>query len=57
MQIQTLSAPQMRRLALEQRLHTIPLSAERGGIFDRNGSDLAISVTRKTDLRRPEVRQ
>ena len=47
-QIQTVSAPQMRRLALEQRLHTIPLSAERGGIFDRNGSDLAISVTRNT---------
>ena len=47
-QIQTVSAPQMRRLALEQRLHTIPLSAERGGIFDRNGSDLAISVTRDT---------
>jgi cell division protein FtsI (penicillin-binding protein 3) len=47
-QIQTLSAPRMRRIALQQRLHKIPLSAERGGIFDRNGSDLAISVTRDT---------
>jgi len=47
-QIQTLSAPHLRRLALNQRLHTIPLSAERGGVFDRNGSDLAISVTRDT---------
>jgi cell division protein FtsI (penicillin-binding protein 3) len=47
-QIQTLSAPRLRALAIAQRLRTIPLSAERGGIFDRDGSDLAISVTRDT---------
>ncbi|HEY5011228.1 MAG TPA: penicillin-binding protein 2, partial [Acidimicrobiia bacterium] len=47
-QIQTLSAPRLHALAIAQRLRTIPLSAERGGIFDRNGSDLAISVTRDT---------
>lgn len=47
-QIQTVSAPHLRQLAIKQRLHTIPLSAERGGVFDRNGSDLAISVTRDT---------
>jgi cell division protein FtsI (penicillin-binding protein 3) len=47
-QIQTVSAPRLRALALAQRLRTIPLSAERGGIFDRDGSDLAISVTRDT---------
>jgi cell division protein FtsI (penicillin-binding protein 3) len=47
-QIQTLSAPRLRAMALSQRLRTIPLSAERGGIFDRSGSDLAISVTRDT---------
>ena len=47
-QIQTLSAPRLRALAIAQRLRTIPLTAERGGIFDRNGSDLAISVTRDT---------
>jgi cell division protein FtsI (penicillin-binding protein 3) len=47
-QIQTLSAPRLHALALAQRLRTIPLAGERGGIFDRNGSDLAISVTRDT---------
>src|SRR5436190_18544788 len=47
-QIQTLSAPRLHALAIAQRLRSIPLSAERGGIFDRNGSDLAISVTRDT---------
>jgi cell division protein FtsI (penicillin-binding protein 3) len=47
-QIQTISAPRLRAMAIAQRLRTIPLSAERGGIFDRNGSDLAISVTRQT---------
>jgi cell division protein FtsI (penicillin-binding protein 3) len=47
-QIQTLSAPRLRALALAQRLRTIPLSSERGGIFDRSGNDLAISVTRDT---------
>ncbi len=47
-QIQTLSAPRLRALALAQRLRTIPLSAERGGIFASDGSDLAISVTRET---------
>jgi cell division protein FtsI (penicillin-binding protein 3) len=47
-QIQTLSAPRLHALAIKQRLRTIPLTAERGGIFDRNGSDLAISVTRET---------
>jgi cell division protein FtsI (penicillin-binding protein 3) len=47
-QIQTVSAPRLRALAVAQRLRTIPLSGERGGIFARDGSDLAISVTRDT---------
>ena len=35
-------------IALSQRLRTIPLSAERGSIFDRNGRDLAISIERSS---------
>jgi len=50
-QIQTISAPHLRAMAIAQRLRTIPISGERGSIFDRNGSDLAISVTRDTCTR------
>ncbi len=43
-----LSGDHYRAMALAQRLRTIPFSAERGSIFDRNGRDLAISVDRTT---------
>jgi len=33
---------------LAQRLRTVPLTAERGSIFDRNGAELAMSVEQKT---------
>jgi cell division protein FtsI (penicillin-binding protein 3) len=47
-QLQVLSGDHYRAMALSQRLRTIPLSAERGSIFDRNGRDLAISVERSS---------
>ncbi len=47
-QLQVLSGDHYRAMALAQRLRTIPLSAERGSIFDRDGRDLAISVDRTT---------
>ncbi|HEX5614170.1 MAG TPA: penicillin-binding protein 2 [Acidimicrobiia bacterium] len=46
--LQALSAARYRELGLEQRLRTVPINAERGSIFDRNGRDLAISVQRET---------
>ncbi len=36
------------RLGLDQRVHTAALAAERGNIFDRHGSDLAVSVPQQT---------
>jgi cell division protein FtsI (penicillin-binding protein 3) len=45
-QLQVLSGDDYHAMALEQRLRTIPLPAERGSIFDRNGRDLAISIER-----------
>ena len=36
------------RLGLDQRVSTVELPAERGGIFDRNGNDLAVSVGRSS---------
>ena len=46
--LQALSSERYRELGLEQRLRTVPINAERGSIFDRNGRDLAISVRRET---------
>ncbi|MSO79172.1 MAG: penicillin-binding protein 2 [Acidimicrobiia bacterium] len=36
------------QLGLSQRVHTVTLAAERGSIFDRNGNDLALSVSRSS---------
>src|SRR5205085_4964994 len=47
-QLQLMSGDHYQRIATEQALHTIPISAERGSIFDRNGRDLALSVKRTT---------
>jgi cell division protein FtsI (penicillin-binding protein 3) len=47
-QLQVLSGDHYQAMALEQRLRTIPLTAERGSIFDRNGRDLAISIERSS---------
>lgn len=54
-EIQAFSGDRFSRMALDQRLATIPLPAERGSIFDRNGRDLAISVQRDTVWADPSV--
>ena len=36
------------QLGLDQRVQLVELPAERGGIFDRNGNDLAVSVSRSS---------
>jgi len=46
--VQGLGRERYARLGLDQRLQTIELAAERGSIFDRNGSDLAVSVQQQT---------
>jgi cell division protein FtsI (penicillin-binding protein 3) len=47
-QLQVLSGDHYEEMALQQRLRTIPLNAERGSIFDRNGRDLAISIEKSS---------
>ena len=53
--VQGLSRSQYSRLGLDQRLRTMELAAERGSIFDRNGSDLAVSVRQQTVWADPRV--
>jgi cell division protein FtsI (penicillin-binding protein 3) len=43
-QLQVLSGNRFRQMSLRQTQQTVPLPAQRGTIFDRNGSDLAMSV-------------
>lgn len=43
-QLQLLSGDRYKKLALLQTVHTIPLPAQRGSIFDRDGRDLALSI-------------
>lgn len=47
-QLQLMSGDYYTRQAVLQSLHKIPISAERGSVFDRNGRDLALSVQRST---------
>ncbi|HET9728725.1 MAG TPA: penicillin-binding protein 2, partial [Acidimicrobiia bacterium] len=47
-QLQLMSGSRYRATAAAQALHTVPLSAERGSIFDRSGRDLALSIERET---------
>ena len=43
-QLQVLSGNRYRQMSLRQTQKTVPLPAQRGTIFDRNGSDLAMSI-------------
>jgi cell division protein FtsI (penicillin-binding protein 3) len=54
-QLQLMSGDRYEQLALAQRLRTVPLPAERGSIFDRNGRDLAMSVQRATVYADPKL--
>jgi cell division protein FtsI (penicillin-binding protein 3) len=54
-QLQVLSGDHYKEMALAQRLRTIPLTAERGSIFDRNGADLALSVERSSVYADPSL--
>jgi cell division protein FtsI (penicillin-binding protein 3) len=47
-QLQLGNGGRYKQLSVELALHTIPLSAERGSVFDRNGRDLAMSIERTT---------
>jgi cell division protein FtsI (penicillin-binding protein 3) len=47
-QLQLMSGDRYQRLTTAQTLKKVPIGAERGSIFDRNGRDLALSVRRST---------
>jgi cell division protein FtsI (penicillin-binding protein 3) len=47
-QLQVVSADEYAARGLAQRLHTLPIVAERGTLFDRNGNALAMSVRQQT---------
>ena len=53
--LQAISAGHYTELGLEQRVRSVTLPAERGGIFDRNGDELAVSVPAKTIVADPSV--
>ncbi len=47
-QLQLADGGRYKQLSVNLALHTIPLTAERGSVFDRNGRDLAMSIERTT---------
>ena len=47
-QLQLANGGRYKQLSVDLALHTIPLTAQRGSVFDRNGRDLAMSVERTT---------
>ena len=47
-QLQLASGAKYKQLSVKLALHTIPLTAQRGSIFDRNGRDLAMSIEKTT---------
>jgi cell division protein FtsI (penicillin-binding protein 3) len=47
-QLQLGNGAKYKQLSVELALHTIPLTAQRGSIFDRNGRDLAMSIEKTT---------
>ena len=53
--VQTRSRGYFTALGRDQRKKSVALAAERGGIFDRNGYDLALSLDRQTIWADPRV--
>jgi cell division protein FtsI (penicillin-binding protein 3) len=47
-QLQLASGGKYKQLSVDLAQHTIPLTAQRGSVFDRNGRDLAMSIERTT---------
>lgn len=47
-QLQLMSGDKYKKLAVAATVRRVPLSAERGSVFDRNGRDLAMSIRRTT---------
>jgi cell division protein FtsI (penicillin-binding protein 3) len=54
-QLQAVSASEYAARGLRQRLHTLPIPAERGTLFDRNGNELAMSVRQATVYADPSM--
>jgi cell division protein FtsI (penicillin-binding protein 3) len=54
-QLQIANGAKYKKLSIDLALHTIPLPAERGSIFDRDGRDLAMSITRTTVYADPSL--
>jgi cell division protein FtsI (penicillin-binding protein 3) len=54
-QLQVVSAGEYAARGLAQRLHTLPIPAERGTIFDRNGNELSMSVRQSTVYADPSL--
>jgi cell division protein FtsI (penicillin-binding protein 3) len=54
-QLQVVSADEYAARGLAQRLHTLPIAAERGTLFDRNGNALAMSVRQQTVYADPSL--
>jgi cell division protein FtsI (penicillin-binding protein 3) len=54
-QLQIANGAKYKQLSVDLALHTIPLPAERGSIFDRDGRDLAMSITRTTVYADPSL--
>jgi cell division protein FtsI (penicillin-binding protein 3) len=54
-QLQVVSAAEYAARGLAQRLHTLPIPAERGTVFDRHGNELAMSVRQSTVYADPSL--
>jgi len=54
-QLQAHDGARYHRLGLDQRVRTVTLAADRGSIFDRNGKDLALSISRSSIWADPKL--
>ena len=53
--VQTVRAEDYVQFGESQRVHTVPLPARRGAIFDRHGNELALTVDRPTIAANPRL--